>query len=138
MLFARQYHTGVIAPKGKAVRDALTAAAYGYGRLQDQVASDLMWVGVSFLLRPAKYLHTRYDTHTVAFRMADIQFRVGGLATPSRDLRPVDLCTHVGFHSTTQKNGISGEIIWLCLLQQKQKTQNNLHTSYARLVPVDY
>jgi hypothetical protein len=86
-----------------------------------------MWVGVSFLLRPAEYLHTGYDTHTVAFRMADIQFRILGLNTPSRALRSTDLCSHVGVHFTTQKNGISGEIIWLAA------TGHTLHCPVACL-----
>ena len=76
-------------------------------------ATDLMWLGLHFLLRPAEFLFTQYNTYTTAFTLADVSFWVAGQSVPSTSLPTSAQPTKVGLLFTEQKNGISGDRIWL-------------------------
>lgn len=80
---------------------------------QNLAAVDLLWIGLHFLLRPSEYLHTNAQTYTQAFTMADVLFFCDGHELGGPQLQLHHVPARAALHFTQQKNGISGDTIWL-------------------------
>lgn len=101
-----------IIPRG--VLDSVTETAWRAATAQDYATADLMWLGLHFLLRPSEYLYTDKHHAATAFTLADLHFKLAdGTTVPGTRLPPGARPTHVGLHFEEQKNGVSGEIIYL-------------------------
>lgn len=97
----------------RCVLDSVTSTAWQAATAQDFALSDLMWLGIHFLLRPSEYLYTDAHHAATAFTMADLRFKLpDGTTVPGPHLPANARPTHVGLHFTEQKNGISGEVIY--------------------------
>jgi hypothetical protein len=102
-------------PVPMAVLTAFTAGTWRLRRRRDLAMSDLMWLGFYFLLRPSEYLRTG-PHNSNSFLMEDVAFRDQNGNEYSASDMPLGIfpnVTQVGLTFTLQKNGVSGETIWL-------------------------
>lgn len=101
-------------PCPREVLDALTNHALNQDEPDYHAISDLVWIAVFYLLRPSEYLSTGTTTGA-PFTLADVIFRIGGRDYSATTVNLADLARAeaVGLIFTEQKNGITGETIWL-------------------------
>jgi hypothetical protein len=109
-------------PVPRTVLDAMTSHASRH--LLDtlvQALADLIWLGFYFLLRPSEYLKTYEGTDP--FTLEDVRFKFQGREYEAATIPTLLLprITAVGLCFTKQKNGISGETIWLTLAPDSRK-----------------
>lgn len=90
----------------------LTKVTWARKTAQQLAATDLMWIGFFFLLRPSEYLDTITKN---AFTLLDVLLKVGDLeySGASIPLPLLPLVTSAGFKFDEQKNGVSGDIVLL-------------------------
>jgi hypothetical protein len=86
-----------------------------------QALADLIWLGFFLLLRPSEYLKTTEGTDP--FTLADVRFKFQQLEYAAATI-PTALLPRVqavGLCFTKQKNGITGETIWLTCAPDPKK-----------------
>jgi hypothetical protein len=101
-------------PVPRSVLVAATTASWAASTPKNLAISDLMWLGFYFLLRPSEYLRTSNEDQR-PFLLQDVHFRVQArhYTATTIPLHLLNDATTVGLHFSLQKNGISGETIWL-------------------------
>lgn len=101
-------------PVPRVVLDDLTDSAWASQRVHHQVGSDLLWIGVYWLLRPSEYLRTSHPDRR-PFRLKDISFGTHDGRTYEATTIPLTIipnATRASVYFELQKNGVAGENIW--------------------------